>query len=134
MSTRILAVVTALLLAFAVHQYNQIGDLRRALANAQANGMVQGRKAAVASLEGYGPELQRTMQWLDDYYKAADGLQRPEGLWVHNRPDFEGIGAWVYSVYLTNRMNGSTEEQSRQTVVDAIRRSDEWRQKHRTTP
>lgn len=131
MSTRILAVVTALLLAFAVHQYNQIGDLRRALADAQTNGIEQGRRAAVSSLEGYGTEMQRTMQWLDAYYKSADGLQRPQGLWVHDHPDFEGIGVWAFSVYLTNRLKGATEEQARQTVVDAIKKSDEWRVKHR---
>jgi hypothetical protein len=74
--------------------------------------------------------MQRTMTWLNDYYKSADGLKRPEGLWIHDHPDFEGLGAWVFSVYLPHRFNGQDEAQARQAVVDAIRQSDEWRAKH----
>ena len=31
---------------------------------------------------------------------------RPEGLWLGDRSDMEGIGSWLIDVYLTARLNG----------------------------
>ena len=56
------------------------------------------------------------MTWLNDFYKSADGLQRPEGLWLHDRPDWEGLSVWVFSVYLPHRLKGEIEDQARQAV------------------
>ena len=67
---------------------------------------------------------------LHAFYQSADGLARPEGLWIKGQPDFEGIGAWVLDVYLGARLTGATDEEARQKMVDGIKRSDEWRQKH----
>ena len=130
MLTRILAVLTALLAALVVHQYNRIGDLQLQVAGAQATAGLQARALAADSMEGQGAEIQRVMAWLHDFYKSPDGLQRPEGLWINDHPDFEGISAWVFDVYLRHRLRGEPEEQARQTVVDAIKQSDEWRAKH----
>jgi hypothetical protein len=133
MLTRILAVATALLAALVVHQYNRIGDLRLQVAAAETSTALQARALAADSMEGQGPEIQRVMMWLDDFYKSPEGLQRSEGLWIHGHPDFEGISAWVFDVYLRHRLHGEAEEQARQTVVDAIKQSDEWRSKHSGT-
>ena len=130
MLTRILAVATALLAALVVHQYSRIGDFRLELADAQTNAAVQARAALVNSMEGQGPEMQRAMTWLNDFYKSPDGLQRPEGLWIGGHPDFEGLSVWAFDVYLRHRLKGEPEEQARQAVVDAIKQSDEWRTKH----
>jgi hypothetical protein len=130
MLTRILAVATALLAALVVHQYNRIGDLRQQVAEAQTTAGLQSRVLAADSMEGQGADVQRAMEWLNDFYKSADGLQRSEGLWIRDHPDFEGIGTWVFDVYLRHRLRGETEEQARQTVIDAIKQSDEWRAKH----
>ena len=67
---------------------------------------------------------------LHAFYQSADGLARPEGLWIKGQPDFEGIGAWVLDVYLGARLTGATDEEARQKMVDGIKRSDDWRQKH----
>ena len=45
-----------------------------------------------------GAEIEDTghaMEWLHGYYKAADGLQRPEGLWIDGHPDYTGISTWI---------------------------------------
>lgn len=131
MLTRILAVVTALLAALVVHQYNQIGQLRGQVADAQTRAVERARASFVEALSGRGPELQRAMTWLDGYYRATDGLQRPEGLWLNGHPDYEGISVWIYDVYLRRVLKGDTEDQARQAVVDEIQKSDEWRAKHR---
>lgn len=131
MVTRIFAVISALLAAFAIYQYNQIGQLRADLAIAEARGAARAKTLLVQSLAGQGEEMQRTMTWLNDYYKSADGLKRPEGLWIHEHPDFEGLGTWVFSVYLPHRVKGDDETQARQAVVDAIKQSDEWQTKHK---
>ena len=69
---------------------------------------------------------------LQAFYQSVDGLARPEGLWIKGQPDFEGIGAWLLDVYLSARLTGATDEQARQQMVDGIKQSDEWRQKHPT--
>ena len=132
MMTRILGVTAALLAALVVHQYSQIGDLRADVVNAQERGAVQGKASVVDSVEAQGQEIQRTMTWLNDYYKSAEGLGRPGGLWIDGHPDYEGLGVWVFSAYMVHRLKGDSEDQSRQAIVDAIKQSEEWRAKHPT--
>jgi hypothetical protein len=131
MVTRILAVVSAILAALVIHQYSQIGQLRSEGASAEERGVARGRLSVVDSLSTQGEEIQRTMSWLHDFYKSSDGLQRPQGLWLHDRPDWEGLSVWVFSVYLPHRLGGETEEQARKTVMDAIKQSEEWQVKHK---
>jgi hypothetical protein len=131
MVTRILAVVSALLAALTIHQYSQIGQLRAEAANAEERGSINAKSSMVNSLSELGGEIQRTMSWLNDFYKGPDGLQRPSGLWIDGHPDFEGLSVWVFTVYLPHRLRGETEEQSRQAVVDAIKQSEEWQVKHK---
>jgi hypothetical protein len=131
MLTRILGVVAALLAALVVHQYSQIGELRADVANAQERGVLQARAAFVDSMGAQGAEIQRTMTWLNDYYKSSEGLQRPGGLWIDGHPDYEGLSIWVFTVYLPHRLKGESEDQSRQAIVDAVKQSEEWRTKHR---
>jgi hypothetical protein len=131
MVTRILAVVSALLAALVIHQYSQIGQLRAEVANAEERGGLRARASVVDSLSTQGEEIQRTMSWLNDYYKSSEGLQRANGLWIHEHPDWEGLSVWVFSVYLPHRLKGENEDQARQAVVDAIKQSEEWQVKHR---
>jgi len=88
------------------------------------------------SLPGMRGEMQRTITWLNDFYKSADGLQRPDGLWIHNQPDVEGLTTWVFDLYLRLRLKGQSEMDARRAVEDAIRNTDEWRARHtaRTAP
>jgi hypothetical protein len=132
MLTRILAVAAALLAALVIHQYNQIGQLNAQIADMQAQAVTRARAVVADSMEGTGAEVQRTLSWLNDFYKSPDGLQRKDGLWLGNRPDWEGISVWVFDVYLRNRLKGLTEEQARQAIEKQIKGSDEWKQKHRT--
>jgi hypothetical protein len=130
MSTRILAVAAAILAALVVQQYNQIGQLKQDVLQTQKLGAQEARIELIAGMEGQGQEIQRATTWLNEYYKAADGLQRPEGLWIDGHPDFEGISVWIFGVYLPHRLKGDNEEQARSAVVDAIKQSEEWRAKH----
>ena len=130
MLTRVLAVATALLAALVIHLYNQVGQLRAQVADAQTQAVQRARFITSDSMEGQTPEVERVMTWLNDFYKAPDGLQRPEGLWIAGHPDFGGISAWVFEVYLRNRLKGLTEDQSRQAIEKLIKQSEEWRTKH----
>jgi len=131
MVTRILAVVSAILAALVIHQYSQIGQLRAEAVSAEERGEGRARMLVVDSLSKQGEEIQRTMSWLNDFYKSPDGLQRAEGLWLHDRPDWEGLSVWVFSVYLPHRLKGESEDQARKAVMDAIKQSEEWQVKHR---
>ena len=130
MLTRILAVATALLAALVIHQYNQIGQLRAEVADVQAQAIARARQITGDSMEGQGAEVNRVMTWLNGFYKSPDGLQRTEGLWKAGAPDYEGIGFWVFEIYLRNRLKGLSEDQARQAIENAIKQSDEWKTKH----
>jgi hypothetical protein len=77
-------------------------------------------------------EMVATVQWLDDFYRSTEGLQRSNGLWRPdlNKPDGEAIGVWILDVYLQSRLAGKSDAEARQAVADQIRSTDEWRQKH----
>lgn len=75
------------------------------------------------------------LNWLHDYYKAPEGLMRPEGLVFDNcspnvRCDTEGIGAWVFDIYLNMVTRGKTDDEARAEVIKQIRHSHEWQEKH----
>lgn len=67
---------------------------------------------------------------LDRYYRSPEGLQRSQGLSIDGAPDWEGVGAWLFDVYLRARLAGKSREDARALYIKDIRRSAEWRQKH----
>jgi hypothetical protein len=73
-------------------------------------------------------------QWLHSFYQSDEGLKRPDGLWIDKHPDFEGIGAWLFDIYLAARLAGVDDAEARKRVVAGIQQSDEWRQKHPARP
>jgi len=127
MSIRILAVIATLLAIVCGHQYSQVRDLRLRLDALQVRGLADDRRAVADSMEGQDAEISRVLTWLHGYYKATEGLQRPNGLWIEDHPDYEGIAHWVFDVYLRDRLRGRTETLAQQAVEEAIKRSDEWR-------
>jgi hypothetical protein len=131
MLNKVLGVAAALLAALVIHQYNQIGDLRAQVVDAEKRAVSQARSITADSMDGSDAEVQRTMTWLQGFYQAKEGLQRPAGLWIDGHPDYEGIGHWVFDVYLRARFRGKTEDEARKDVESQIVGSDEWRTKHR---
>ncbi len=75
-------------------------------------------------------ELLAVMERLDRFYSAPEGLQRPNGLSIDDRPDFLGIAAWVVDVYLGARLNGASPDVAWQRVVADIQATEEWKSKH----
>jgi hypothetical protein len=45
-------------------------------------------------------------------------------------PDFLGIAAWVFDVYLNERLRGTSPNAAWQILENSIRATDEWRSKH----
>ena len=70
------------------------------------------------------------LKWLDGYYAAPEGLQRPNGLSLNGKPDFEGIAAWYLDVYQRERMGMKSRAEARAACVSQIRHSAEWQAKH----
>lgn len=83
----------------------------------------------LASLPGR-QEMQEAGEWLDGYYKSNAGLQRPLGLSKNGAPDWEGVGAWLFDVYLKARLSGKDVSQAKGAVDLAIKATDEWKSKH----
>jgi hypothetical protein len=75
-------------------------------------------------------EMSDTLQWLDHFYAAPEGLQRPTGIIVDGKVDFESIANWLFRNYLQARSHGATPEEAREIVAGQIRDSDEWKRKH----
>jgi hypothetical protein len=75
-------------------------------------------------------EFLETLQRLDFYYASAEGLQRPNGLSIANGPDFLGIATWIFDVYLSERLRGSSPNVAWTRVVNAIQETEEWKRKH----
>ena len=84
--------------------------------------------AAMTSIDR--DELREAMQRLDAYYRAPEGLGRPQGCSIDGRPDFESIAAWVFDVYLNARRGGLDIDTAWRNVVASIEASEEWRAKH----
>jgi hypothetical protein len=131
MAVRILVVIAVILAAFSVQEYSQIRGLRRDLETAQTRAAANARAVVADWLGAQIADTDHAMEWLHNYYKSEDGLQRPAGLWIDGHPDYTGISTWILGMYLGNRLRGQTEAQARQAVESAIRQSDEWRTKHK---
>lgn len=68
--------------------------------------------------------------WLDVWYASKEGLQREHGLSIDGRPDWEGVGAWLFDVWLKARIEGLSDADARQRVITEIQKTDEWKARH----
>ena len=127
-----LAIVILLLLGQIAWQGMRVSGLKSELEQQRRTLENSVAKLANERLQGRRQEMVRAAQWLEEWYRSPEGLQRPDGLWLADRrqTDVEALGVWIFDVYLNARVAGGTEEQARQAVVDAIRGTDEWRRKH----
>ena len=75
-------------------------------------------------------EFLSALQMLDAFYAAPEGLQRPNGLSISGGPDFLGIAAWIFDVYLSERLSGGSPTVAWTRVVNAIQDTQEWKSKH----
>jgi hypothetical protein len=75
-------------------------------------------------------EFLGALQRLDTFYASAECLQRPNGLSIADGPDFLGIAAWIFEVYLSERLSGGSLTVAWTRVVNAIQATDEWKRKH----
>jgi hypothetical protein len=88
------------------------------------------RRMVVEAVRDRRHDMIAAAQWLHSFYQSNEGLKRPEGLWIDKHPDFEAIGAWLFDVYLSERLAGADDAAARQKVTNAIQQSAEWREKH----
>jgi len=127
-----LAIVILLLLGQITWQAMRVSGLKAELEQQRRTLENSVAKLANERLQGRRQEMVRAARWLEEWYRSPEGLQRPDGLWLPDRrqTDVEALGVWIFDLYLNARVAGASEEQARQAVVDAIRGTDEWRQKH----
>ena len=128
----VLALVVLVLLGLAAWQAMRVSAVKAELHQAQRDLETRVERLAAEKLKARREDTVAAVQWLDDFYRAPEGLQRPNGLWRAdiNKTDAEAIGVWVLDVYLQSRIGGASDAEARKAVEDAIRGSDEWKQKH----
>lgn len=129
----VLALAVLALLGQAAWQTMRVSGLRADLAQAERALEQSVTRQATERLQSIRrEELVGAVTWLDEFYRSADGLQRPNGLWRAdvNQPDAEAIGVWILDVYVQARLAGASDTEARQGVMDQIKATDEWRQKH----
>lgn len=93
-----------------------------------------GRPAPPAPFRVTTHEALTAMRAIDIFYRSSDGLARRDGLSIGGRPDFLGLAAWFFDVYLGARFAGYDEADARFTVAAQITQTDEWRMKHPGQP
>jgi len=129
----LLALIVLGLLGWVAWQAVRIGGLKADLAQTQRTLDLGIERMAAERLKTLRrEEMVAAVEWLDDFYRSADGLQRPTGLWRPdlNKPDGEAIGVWILDVYLQSRIAGKSDTEARQVVMDQVKGTDEWRLKH----
>jgi hypothetical protein len=128
----LLAIVVLLLLGQAAWQAMRISTLRAELDQSHRALETRVESLAAEKVKFRREEVVAIVQWLDEFYRSPEGLQRPGGLVnpATNRADAEALGVWVLDVYLQARIAGASEEEARQRVADNIKGTDEWRKKH----
>ena len=128
----LLAIVILVLLGQAAWQAMRISALRAELQQSHRALETRVESLAAEKLKFPREEMVSIVQWLDEFYRSPEGLQRRGGL-VNpstNRLDGEALGVWVLDVYLQARIAGASEEEARRRVADNIKGTDEWRSKH----
>jgi hypothetical protein len=129
----LLALIVLGLLGWVAWQAVRIGGLKADLAQTQRTLDLGIERMAAERLKTLRrEEMVAAVEWLDDFYRSADGLRRPTGLWRPdlNKPDGEAIGVWILDVYLQSRIAGKSDTEARRVVMDQVKGTDEWRLKH----
>ena len=97
----------------------------------QASGGTSGSRASFTPIVNFDRnEFLDALQKLDAFYADVNGLQRPNGLSIAGGPDFLGIAAWIFDVYLSERLSGGSANVAWTRVVNAIQSTQEWKSKH----
>ena len=126
-----LAIAILVLLGYAAWQAMRISSLTAQLEQSQRELDRRVARLAADRLNVRREEMAAVVLWLDEFYRSKDGLQRPGGLVsADSRPDGEAIGVWVLDVYLKARIEGLSEHEARNRVIDSIKGTEEWRKKH----
>lgn len=128
----LMALVILVLLGQSAWQAMRISSLKAELEQTRRELTTRVEKMATDKLQSHREEMVNAVAFLDELYRSADGLQRPDGLYVPDarRVDAEAIGTWILDVYLQARIAGKSDAEARQSITDAIKGSDEWRRKH----
>lgn len=128
----VLAIALLLALVEVAWQEMRISSLKADLDQAKRDLTTQVAKAANEKIQSRREDVVNAVAFVDDLYRSADGLQRPDGLYLPDakKVDAEAIGTWILDVYLRARIDGKTDAEARQSISDAIKGSDEWRRKH----
>jgi hypothetical protein len=132
----LLTIVIVILLGQLVWQHQRINALKADVHLAQQALAANVERLAADRIKSLRrEELASMVQWLDEFYRSPEGLQRPDGLWradTHT-PDSEAIAVWILDVYLQARMSGKSGNEARDLVAGQIKSTDEWRKKHPKT-
>jgi hypothetical protein len=76
-------------------------------------------------------EFLAVLHRLHVFYKSWNGLQRPHGMSLAGRPDFEAVAQWVFGFYLNDRMANRSPEEAWDRIVAEIKLSNEWQARRR---
>jgi len=124
--------VLLLLLGQVAWQQMRISGLNADLDQSKRDLVSRVEQLATDKLRSHREEMVAAVAFVDDLYRSADGLQRPGGLYLPDthRVDAEAIGTWILDVYMQARITGKSDAEARQSIVGAVKGSDEWRRKH----
>jgi hypothetical protein len=128
----VMALAILVLLGLVAWQLMRIGTLEAGLEQSRRELAASVEKLAMEKVQANRAAMVNAVAFVDELYRSADGLQRPDGLYLRDarKVDAEAIGTWVLDVYLRARIEGMSDEDALQAIATAVKRSDEWRRKH----
>ncbi len=128
----LMALLILLLLGVAAWQQMRTSRIQADFEQSQRELTGKVEQLALEKVRAHREEIVAAVSFVDDLYRSTDGLQRPGGLYLPDahKVDAEAIGTWVLDVYMRARIEGRSDGEARQSIVDAIKGSDEWRRKH----
>jgi hypothetical protein len=132
LTNTILAIALLVALIQVSWQEMRISSLKAEADQSKRALTTEAAKLANDKLQSRREDLVAAVAFVDDLYRSADGLQRPDGLYMPDtkKVDAEAIGTWVLDVYMRARIDGKSDAEARQSISDAIKGSDEWHRKH----
>lgn len=123
--------VVALLVVFCAAQWRSLRAMKAEISQLRANAATESSKYVASQFtEARRDELHRMVVWLDTFYRSPEALGRPGGVCTDNRLDTSAVEQ-LLDPYLLARVRGDSEETARQKIVDRIKATGEWQDKHR---
>jgi hypothetical protein len=132
--TRALMGSSALLFVLCAYQWHGLRTMKAEIERLRSSQRAVTKSVVLSELNPDShDEVERALTWLDEYFRAPEGLGRPNGLCRAGTLDAGDVTGWLFDTYLRLRTEGDSEGMAREKVLEQLRASEEWHTAHAGT-